>query len=201
MEVSFTSTEDRIADGESESMDRPVERLESVASIIEPSFPRDEELIYEGDVDNDEGDEPLSQVDMEVEEEEEKDELIVDFTAGELDLDPKPFERERTTASTTPSQPSLSSNDKSVDSKFGASKVDTEESSKERFVSVFLFLYMSNGKLNLKRFDNHHFSDVYCPIVFWHAFNYLQGSIRICVLHGLSFLSIFVLQICHQLQL
>ena len=139
MEVSFTSTEDRIA--ADDFLDRPVERLESVTSIIEPSFPRDEELIYEGDVDNEEGDEPLSQVDMDVEEEEEKDELIVDFTAGELDLDPKPFERERITASATPSKPSLSSNDKSVEFKLGASKVDTEESSEERFVSVFLFLY------------------------------------------------------------
>lgn len=47
------------------------------APIIEPSYPRDEELIYEGDVDHEE----------KTEEEEEENLLIYDVNSKELDLD------------------------------------------------------------------------------------------------------------------
>ena len=108
-------------------------------SIIEPIFPKDEELIYEGDVDNDEV-EYANQVEMDMdEEEEEKDELIVDFTAGELDLDPRPSEDKKGSASKP-----FSNIDKAESKPADANKVDTEESSEERFVSVFVFLYRSN---------------------------------------------------------
>ena len=101
-----------------------------MTSIIEPTFPRDEELIYEGDVDN----EDVEDAEMEVDEEEERDELIVDFTAGELDLDPRSFEEEKSASSKA-----LPNSSEKVDT----NKIDLGESSEERFVSVCMFLYRS----------------------------------------------------------
>ncbi len=67
---------------------------------------------------------------MELDVDYERDELIVDFTPGELDLDPRPSEDEKS-ASSKP-----------------ITKTDTSklEKSEERFVAVYLFLYRSQRR-------------------------------------------------------
>ena len=111
--------------------------------VTDIMFPKDEELIYEGDVDDDvnqtetdaNNDEDKhdeiddrNQVEMDIDEED-KDKLIVDFTAGELELDPIPSEEKKNVPEPT------SSGDKADSMKHDATcKVDSEE---ERFVYVF----------------------------------------------------------------
>ena len=58
-----------------------IKRLESIASNIEPSYAREEELIYEGDLENEsiEGDKEM--------EDEDKDVLVLSVNAKDLDLD------------------------------------------------------------------------------------------------------------------
>ena len=58
-----------------------MKRLESIASNIEPSYAREEELIYEGDLENEsvDGDKEI--------EDEDKDVLVLSVNAKDLDLD------------------------------------------------------------------------------------------------------------------
>ena len=135
------------------SSDKSVERLGSVTSMIEPSFQKDEELIYEGDVDDEEMEDAQNaenQVEMDLdEEEEEKDELIVDFTAGELDLDPKPSEEKRSASfSSKPLQKSEMIDAKSEPQTTGStsSKLESGDSSEERFVLV-VFVFFAGDQV------------------------------------------------------
>lgn len=67
-------------DEEDHHKESPTNRLDSIASNIESSYPREEELIYEGDMEHESTEEVKA-------EDEEKDVLIVDVNSKELDLD------------------------------------------------------------------------------------------------------------------
>lgn len=124
-------------------------RLESVTSIIEPTFTKEEELIYEGDVDNDETEEntPM-ELEMELDAEDDKDELIVDFTPGELELDPHSNDRQQSSTAvagdkTVASGSSNKSNDKVDSNKEYSKGGDTKEESttEERFVLEYCVIF------------------------------------------------------------
>ena len=100
----------------------PLRRLESIASNIEPSYLRDEELIYEGDVEHEST-------------EEEKDVLIVDVNSKELDLDSSQSKKSTTgtTASSTTGRSRNVSRVKSSNAATATAKAKSDDN-KRRFV-------------------------------------------------------------------
>ena len=125
---------------------QPLERLESIASMIEPSFTKDEELIYEGDIENEPEEfqnEPEEEFKMELEEEEEEQvELIVDLTGGEfvLDTDTEPKQENNIVTQSTPT--SVSKQQQRSETKTKAVSGDTEE---PRFVLSLLVILFTGS--------------------------------------------------------